>query len=82
MREMNIKIGDQKPKQLMPEMLEGTDWAITMGCSINETCWASFVNAEYWDLDDPKDKLIREVRQIRDQIETEVAVLLKEPNNT
>lgn len=81
MQEIGIEIGGQRPKQLTPDMLEGVYRVITMGCGIEETCPASFITTEDWDLDDPENKSLREVRQIRDQIKTKVAALLKELNN-
>ena len=82
MREVGMKIGNQKPKSLTLEMLESADRVITMGCSVEEVCPASFVPTEDWELDDPEGKSIEEIRQIRDQIKTKVEVLVKELDTT
>ena len=82
MRESGIDIGNQKPKSLTLEMLESADRVITMGCNAAETCPASFIPTEDWELDDPEGKSIEETRQIRDQIKTRVEVLVKELDTT
>lgn len=82
MREVGIEIGEQKPKLLTLEMLESADRVITMGCKVAEVCPASFVPADDWELDDPEDKSIEEVRQIRDQIKEKVEVLVKDLDAT
>ena len=77
MREVGMEIGDQKPKLLTLEMLEGADRVITMGCYTAEVCPASFVPTEDWDLDDPDGKPVEEVRQIRDKIKARVEELVE-----
>src|SRR4030066_649906 len=52
MREVGIDISHQKPKLLTPEMLENVDRVITMGCSVEKACPASFVPTEDWELED------------------------------
>ena len=78
MAELGIDISQQKPKALTLEMLEKADRAITMGCGVAETCPASFVPTEDWELDDPEGKSLEEVRKIRDEIKARVAALVKE----
>jgi len=82
MHELDIKIGNQKPKLLTLDMLESADLVITMGCSVEEVCPASFVPTEDWKLEDPEGKSIEEIRQIRDRIKTKVEVLVKELDTT
>ena len=82
MRELGMEIGNQKPKSLTLEMMESTDRVITMGCNVAETCPASFIPTEDWELDDPEGKSIKETRQIRDLIKTRVEVLVKELDTT
>jgi arsenate reductase len=53
-----------------------------MGCNVAETCPASFIPTEDWELDDPEGKSIEETRQIRDLIKTRVEVLVKELDTT
>jgi len=77
MREVGIEIAEQKPKLLTSEMLEGADRVITMGCSVEKACPASFVPTEDWKLDDPEGRPIEKVRQIRDRIKTKVDELAR-----
>jgi protein-tyrosine-phosphatase len=77
MREVGIDIRHQEPKLLMLEMLENVDRVITMGCSMEKACPASFVPTEEWNLEDPEGKSIEEVRQIRDKTKARVEELLE-----
>jgi protein-tyrosine-phosphatase len=75
MREIGIEIGDKKPRLLTAEMLNNADRVITMGCSIEKACPATFVPTEDWQLEDPQGQPIEKVRQIRDEIQDRVAEL-------
>ena len=77
MREVGLEIEDKKPKLLTAEMLESADRVITMGCSVEKACPATFVPTEDWQLDDPAGKPIEEVRQIRDEVKDKVHHLTK-----
>jgi arsenate reductase len=78
MLKVGIDIRNQKPKLLTLEMLENADRVITMGCSVEQACPASFVPTEDWELEDPEGKPIEKVRQIRAQIEAKVEALIRE----
>jgi arsenate reductase len=78
MGEAGIDIRKQHPKPLTLEMLERADRVITMGCEVAETCPASFVPTEDWQLSDLKGEPMEKVRQIRDQIRERVESLIKE----
>ena len=80
MREVGIDIVSNKPKALTLEMVEKADRMITMGCGAEAggLCPASFVETEDWELEDPKDKPIEQVRLIRDNIKQRVAKLISE----
>jgi arsenate reductase len=56
MREMSIDISGNRPKALTLEMVEQADKVITMGCSVQGICPATFVETEDWELEDPKGK--------------------------
>jgi arsenate reductase len=77
MHEMDIEIGTEKPKLLTPEILESADRVVTMDCSIEEVCPASFVPAEDWKLEDPEGQPVEKVRKIRDEIKARVEVLIQ-----
>ncbi len=78
MGEVGIDISHQKPKKLIPEMIEQADKVITMGCGVEDMCPATFVETEDWNIDDPKGKPVEKVREIREQIQVKVLSLLKE----
>ncbi len=65
-------------------MIDGSFKTINMGCMNKESCPSLFVKDVLdWDISDPKEKSIDEVRKIRDQIKTEVINLIEslEENN-
>jgi arsenate reductase (thioredoxin) len=76
MLECGIDISGNKPKLLTIEMTRGIDLAITMGCQ--DACPYTGVETRDWGLEDPQVKTIKKVRQIRDEIKTRVAELVKE----
>ena len=78
MKEIDINISSQRPKLLTVEMLDSADIVITMGCGAEKACPAAFVQTEDWQLEDPEGKSIRDIRDIRDQIETKVKHLIKQ----
>ncbi len=78
MWEIGIDVRNQTPKLLTPEMTEKADRVITMGCNVAETCPASFVPTEDWELNDPAGKSLDEVREIRNSVKAKVEVLVKE----
>ncbi len=80
MKEKDIDISSAKPKMLSTEMIEEADLVVTMGCSVEEVCPAPMIarmrkKLLAWNLEDPKNKSIKRVRQIRDEIERRVAEL-------
>ncbi len=82
MRERNIDISNNHPKTLTPEMIEQASLVVTMGCSIEEACPKPIIAQMQkklieWNLEDPKGKPLKEVRKIRDEIESKVAELSK-----
>jgi arsenate reductase len=78
MRETGIDISGNKPKALTLEMIEQAGKVITMGCGLEGVCPATFVETEDWELEDPKGKMLEEVRQIRDEVRSKVVNLLQE----
>ena len=79
MREIGVPMGDQRPKRLTQQMVDGADHVITMGCGVDvAACPARFLVTEDWGLDDPAGQPIETVRAIRDQIRERVSVLLDE----
>jgi arsenate reductase len=78
MKEVGIDISKNHPKKVTLEMLEQADKVITMGCGVAQSCPATFMETEDWNLEDPKGKSIEEVREIRDEINRRVTTLLKD----
>jgi protein-tyrosine-phosphatase len=78
MKELGIDISSNRSKLLTPEMMEGVDKAVTMGCGVEGVCPATFVPSEDWQLEDPEGKPIEKVREIRDETEARVKILIQE----
>jgi len=79
MKEKEIDISKNKPKRIKIEMIQEADRVITMGCGAQEFCPAPLLKKVVdWELEDPKDKPIEKVRQIRDEIERKVKALINE----
>jgi arsenate reductase (thioredoxin) len=70
MREVGIDISSRRPKKLDREMQLHADWAITLHCQASCPYVAGAV--EDWDVDDPADRPIEQVRRIRDELERRV----------
>lgn len=78
MKEIGIYLNDQKPKLLSNSMIENSSKTVNMGCMDKESCPSLFVKDVLdWNISDPKEKSIDDVRQIRDQIKSEVLNLIK-----
>ena len=78
MKEVGIDITNQKPKLFSNEMIENSIKTVNMGCMDRESCPSLFVkNVFDWNIADPKGKTIEEVRKIRNQIKSNVLILIK-----
>jgi arsenate reductase (thioredoxin) len=75
MREVGVDLSRSCPKRLTVEMQLHADWAITLACGA--TCPFVPTIVEDWDIPDPADKPIEEVRAIRDAIEVRVRDLVE-----
>ncbi len=77
MNEIGIDLNDQQPKLLSNNMIESSFKTINMGCMDKESCPSLFVKEVLdWNISDPNEKSIDEVRKIRDQIKTKVMSLI------
>ena len=82
MKEIGINIENQSPKILFDSMITNSFKTVNMGCMDNESCPALFVKDVIdWNIPDPKEKTIEQVREIRDQIKSEVLSLITSINN-
>jgi arsenate reductase len=76
MGELGIDLSLEFPKPLTDEVVRAADAVITMGCG--DAC-PIYPGRRYedWDVGDPAEKSLEEVREIRDEIDRRVAELLR-----
>ena len=77
MREIGIDVGSQQPRRLTTELAAQADAVVTMGCG--DACPVIPGKKQLrvdWDLPDPKDRPLDEVRATRDDIQQRVQKLL------
>lgn len=80
MNEIGIELTSQRPKLLSNEMIEKSARIVSMGCMDGDSCPALSANdVLYWNISDPKNKSLDEVRKIRDQIKNRVLNLIDSP---
>jgi arsenate reductase (thioredoxin) len=77
MREEGIDLSARVPQRLTDELAEWADIVITMGCG--DAC-PVIPGKKYvdWELRDPKDLPVDDVRAIRDDIDSRVTALVKD----
>lgn len=76
MAEVGVDISGGSPQRWTDEMLDAADLVITMGCG--DTCPViPGKRYEDWDVSDPAQKPLEDVRAIRDDIECRVRDLLE-----
>ena len=82
MEEIGIDMTEQSPKTLSDSMISSSLKTVNMGCMDKESCPALFVKDVIdWNIPDPKEKTIGQVREIRDQIENKVLNLIATIND-
>ena len=82
MREVGIDISRQKSKEITEDMIRNSSKIVNMGCMDKDSCPTLFMqNLLDWNIEDPKDKQIEKVREIRDEIEQRVKELAAKINN-
>jgi len=83
MKEIGIDMVNQKPKVLSNTMIANSSKTVNMGCMDKESCPSLFVKDVLdWNISDPKEKSLDEVREIRDNIKFEVMNLIKSLEET
>jgi protein-tyrosine-phosphatase len=77
MRELDVDLSDRRPQRLTRALAEQADVVVTMGCG--DAC-PYIPGKRYldWELPDPKDRPLDEVRATRDDIARRVNQLLDE----
>ena len=79
MNEIGYDMTGHHPKMMTLDMVNSADRIVTMGCGVDAaTCPAAFIPTEDWGLEDPKSQPIEKVREIRDEIERRVMLLIAE----
>lgn len=80
MKEVGIDISGRKPKALTMDMIKKADRMITMGCGeeAEAVCPARYIETEDWAIEDPEDKPVEKLREIRDEIKSRVTRLVDE----
>jgi len=78
MKEAGVDISNQNAKRLSDEQIRGAELKVNMGCMDTNEC-PTLILGRYvdWGIEDPKDKPIKKVREIRDEIEIRVKELVK-----
>ena len=81
LREQGIDIAERTPRLLTDDLARWADVVVTMGCG--DAC-PVIPGKRYidWDLRDPKDLELAEVRAIRDDIASRVSSLVKDLDRT
>ena len=81
MLEKGIDLRGNVPREMTVDMVRRADLVIIMGCSIEDACPRPIAvemkkKIIDWGIEDPKNKPIEEVRNIRDTIERKVGELI------
>ena len=78
MKEIGIDMTNQQPKLLLDSMIDDSFKIVNMGCMDKESCPSLFVKDVIdWNISDPKEKSLDDVRKIRDKIKFEVMNLIQ-----
>ena len=76
MNEIGIDISKQKSKYIPEDMIRNSERIINMGCMEKNFCPTLLIPKVIdWGIEDPKDKSIEKVREIRDEIERRIREL-------
>jgi arsenate reductase len=77
MRGGGMDLGSRRPQSLTPELAAWADLVVTMGCG-DECPYVPGLRSIDWDLPDPADRPLAEVRKVRDEIARRLQQLLQE----
>ena len=73
--EVGLDVSGRTPRRVSEATLAASDFVATMGCSTLEL---DGVDTDDWDLDDPGERPIEAVREIRDEVERRVVAVFDE----
>jgi arsenate reductase len=75
MREVGIDLSGARPQKLTPELAQQAQVLVTMGCG-DKCPYVPGARVEDWPVQDPKDRPLERVREIRDEVRQRVAELI------
>ncbi len=80
MGEVGLDVSAHRGRLLDDEMVREADRVITMGCAVDEAACPAirYRGVEDWGLPDPKGEPLELVREIRDEIDRRVRVLIEQ----
>ena len=76
MNDEGIDLNGARPQRLSPELASGAQLLVTMGCG-EECPYVPGLRRDDWPVEDPKEKPIERVREIRDEIRERVKTLIE-----
>jgi arsenate reductase (thioredoxin) len=77
MKEVGIDISKQRPKDITEDMMRNSSKIVNMGYMDKDWCPTVFIhNLLDWGIEDPNDKSIEKVIEIRDEVEVRVKDLI------
>jgi arsenate reductase len=76
MGELGVDLSGARPRLLTAELASGARLLVTMGCG-EECPLIPGAEVEDWPLEDPKEKPLERVREIRDDVKRRVTALLE-----
>jgi arsenate reductase len=77
MREVGVELAGAPTTRLTVDVAQQAQWLVTMGCG-DECPYVPGATRDDWSLEDPKDKPIDRVREIRDEIRDRVHALIEQ----
>ena len=77
MKEIGIDISMNVPKVMTYPMMQDADFIVIVGCTQSNSPGPFFKPTIDWALEDPKDKPIEKVREIRDEVERRVKLIIQ-----
>jgi len=78
LKEKNIDLADAKPKLFVPENVGEYERIISFGCLVKAAFKPDIQDRiEEWQIEDPRDKTLEEIKIIRNEVENKVTNLIK-----
>ena len=81
LKEVGLDVSDRRPQRLTRDLAEQADVVVTMGCG-DECPYIPGKRYIDWELPDPRDRPLSEVRATRDEIASRTESLIRELDDT